>query len=89
VLDISDSQLVALRDGPLKDEKTRKLFSKLLDEHTGAHVSEDNAPVDAAQAAELPALLHLLEELVGAKQQSYCDEAAPDPTPELRVRPKL
>jgi hypothetical protein len=89
VLDISDSQLALLRDGPLKDPASRALFSRLLDEHTGAQIPEDNAPVTPEQAAELPALLHLFEELLGAKQQSYCDQAAPDPTPELRVRPKV
>jgi len=45
--------------------------------------------MSAAQATELPALLHLFEELLGAKQQAYDDDAAPDPVPELRVRPRL
>lgn len=89
VLGISDPELTRLREGPLKDPGARALFARLLDEHTGAQVPEDNAPVSAAQATELPALLHLFEELLGAKQQAYDDEAEPNPAPELRVRPRL
>jgi len=89
VLGISDPELLRLREGPLKDPATRALFARLLEEHTGAQVPEDNAPVSAAQATELPALLHLFEELLGAKQQAYDDDDAPDPVPELRVRPRL
>ena len=89
VLDISDTELLHLRDGPLANPARRALFLRLVAEHTGAEVAEDNAPITAAQAAELPALLALFEELLSAKQQIYADEAAPDPTPELRVRPQF
>jgi len=89
VLGVSDPELARLREGPLKDPAARALFARLLAEHTGAQVPEDNAPVSGAQATELPALLHLFEELLGAKQQKYDDEAAPNPAPELRVRPRL
>jgi hypothetical protein len=89
VLDISDSALRGLSDGLMADAARRALIERLVQEHTGLEVPEDNAPITPAQAGEMGALLELFEELLQAKQQSYSDEAAPDPTPELRVRPKL
>jgi hypothetical protein len=88
VLDVTDHELRRLAEGPLADPSARAFVERVLAEHTG-DLPEANAPVTPAQAAELAALFPELEKLLKAKRQSYSDRAAPDPTPELRVRPRL
>jgi hypothetical protein len=89
VLDICDRAFQDLKDGVLVDPKMRALVAQLLAEHTGSSVPEDNAPVTPEQADEMRRLFQKLEELMKTHVVPYTDDAAPDPTPELRVRPKL